>query len=136
MECEEQETGPALFCAWYLAPVHSVQLVDVVAKANPAAQKLQLDPVKAPLVWYFPGAQLLHPRLVVGEGVVVSYVPAPQVDHKSHTRLTEVEGVLDWYRPEAQVDHVAHDVPPLPLWYCPVPQPEQTRFVVVEGDVD
>ena len=70
MECEEQETGPALFCAWYLAPVHAVQLVDVVANAYPAAQKEQLEPVKAPLVWYLPEAQLLQPRLVVVEGAV------------------------------------------------------------------
>ena len=116
VEWAEQETGAALFCAWYVFPVHAVQLVDVVANAYPAAQKEQLDPVKAPLVWYFPGAQLLQPRLVVREGEVVSCVPAPQVDHKSHTRLTEVEGVLAWYRPEVQVDHVAHDVPPLLLW--------------------
>jgi hypothetical protein len=115
--------------------VQAVQLVDVVANAYPAAQKEQLEPVKAPLVWYFPCAQLLQPRLVVMEGVVVSYVPAPQVEYKSHTRLTEVEGVLDWYRPDAQVDHVAHDVPPLLLWYWPVGQLEQARFVVVEGFV-
>ena len=72
MECEEQETGPALFCAWYLAPVHAVQLVDVVANAYPAAQKEQLDPVKAPLLWYFPGAQLLQPRSTEVLGAVVS----------------------------------------------------------------
>jgi len=70
--CEEQVTDLALLCAWNLAPVHSVQLVDVVAKANPAAQKLQLDPVKAPLVWYFPFSQLLQPRLMDALGAVVS----------------------------------------------------------------
>jgi len=93
--------------------VQAVQLVDVVANAYPAAQKEQLDPVKAPLVWYFPCAQLLQPRLVVGEGVVVSYVPAPQVEYRVHSRLTEVEGVLDWYRPDAQVDHAVHVLPVL-----------------------
>jgi hypothetical protein len=52
--------------------VHAVQLVDVVANANPAGQKLQLDPVKAPLVWYFPSSQLLQPRLMDALGAVVS----------------------------------------------------------------
>jgi len=110
--------------------------VEVVANAYPAAQKLQLDPVYAPLVWYFPGAQLLQPRSVVREGCVVSYVPAAQVECAAHARSTEVDGVLDWYCPEEHVDHVMHDVPPLLLWYCPGLQAEQTRFVVEEEAVD
>ena len=35
----EQVTDAASFCAWYMLPVHAVQLVDFVAKAKPAWQK-------------------------------------------------------------------------------------------------
>jgi hypothetical protein len=72
-----------------------VQLVDVVANANPAAQKLQLDPVKAPLVWYFPFSQLLQPRLMDALGAVVSYVPATHVAWLEHE--TEATLCCAWY---------------------------------------
>jgi hypothetical protein len=68
----EQVTEAPAFSAWYVDPVHSVQLVDLVAKANPAAQKSQLDPIKAPLVWYFPSSQSPHTRLMAAFGAVVS----------------------------------------------------------------
>ena len=56
----EQVTYDALFCPWYVDSVQAVQLVDIVSKANPAGQKLQLDPGYDSIFWYFPLTQLLH----------------------------------------------------------------------------
>ena len=61
--------------------MHAVQLVDVVSKAKPAAQKLQEVPVNFISVWYLPGSQSLQTRLVDAVGNVVVYVPAAHLDH-------------------------------------------------------
>jgi hypothetical protein len=46
VECGLQETEATLFCAWYVEPVHPLQMVDAVSYAKPAEQYLQLVPLK------------------------------------------------------------------------------------------
>ena len=43
--CAAHDASATSFAGWYVVPLHAVQIVDFVAKANPAAQKLQAVPV-------------------------------------------------------------------------------------------
>jgi hypothetical protein len=55
-----QPTLAALFWAWYFPLMHSVQAVDLVPNANPAAQLEQVVPLNVLEVWYIPVAHALQ----------------------------------------------------------------------------
>jgi hypothetical protein len=88
----KHETEATLCCAWYVDPVQTVQLVDLVSNANPAAQYLQLSPSKVVKVWYCPSAQLEHARFAMADGVL-PYVPATQVEYVVH--VTDATALFD-----------------------------------------
>ena len=43
--CAAHDTSATSFAGWYVVPLHAVQIVVFVSKANPAAQKLHSVPV-------------------------------------------------------------------------------------------